>query len=177
MCVRRNAQHRELKLSKFTRFALITAVMAAVPTGGPTGCLVSYLPLLSQIKQSHEESLESHTGRPQGETQTTSLALGANREGKNKVEGKASRIQSSRIGSELVCARRDVQHRELKLPKSTRFVCVCVCVCVSIFIKLPITTQSGPVILVILCHSHCPTGGSMILVTKTCVCVYLLNCT
>ena len=31
---------------------------------------------------------------------------------------------------------------------------VCVCVCVSVFIKLHITTQSGPVILVILCHSH-----------------------
>ena len=34
------------------------------------------------------------------------------------------------------------------------FVCVCVCVCVCVFIKLHITTQSGPVILVILCHSH-----------------------
>ena len=32
--------------------------------------------------------------------------------------------------------------------------CVCVCVCVCVFIKLHITTQSGPVILVILCHSH-----------------------
>ena len=32
----------------------------------------------------------------------------------------------------------------------TEIVCVCVCV----FIKLHITTQSGPVILVILCHSH-----------------------
>ena len=32
------------------------------------------------------------------------------------------------------------------------FVCVRVCVCV--FIKLRITDQSGPVILVILCHSH-----------------------
>ena len=31
---------------------------------------------------------------------------------------------------------------------------VCVCVCVYIFIKLHITAQSGPVILVILCHSH-----------------------
>ena len=30
----------------------------------------------------------------------------------------------------------------------------CVCVCVCVFIKLHITTQSGPVILVILCHSH-----------------------
>ena len=34
------------------------------------------------------------------------------------------------------------------------YVCVCVCVCVCVFIKLHITTQSGPVILVILCHSH-----------------------
>ena len=29
-----------------------------------------------------------------------------------------------------------------------------VCVCVCVFIKLHITAQSGPVILVILCHSH-----------------------
>ena len=35
-----------------------------------------------------------------------------------------------------------------------RGVCVCVCVCVCVFIKLHITAQSGPVILVILCHSH-----------------------
>ena len=28
------------------------------------------------------------------------------------------------------------------------------CLCVCVFIKLHITTQSGPVILVILCHSH-----------------------
>ena len=34
--------------------------------------------------------------------------------------------------------------------REVEFVCVCVCV----FIKLHITTQSGPVILVILCHSH-----------------------
>ena len=33
-------------------------------------------------------------------------------------------------------------------------VCVCICVCVCVFIKLHTTTQSGPVILVILCHSH-----------------------
>ena len=32
--------------------------------------------------------------------------------------------------------------------------CVCVCACVCVFIKLHITAQSGPVILVILCHSH-----------------------
>ena len=29
-----------------------------------------------------------------------------------------------------------------------------VCVCLSVFVKLHITPQSGPVILVILCHSH-----------------------
>ena len=45
------------------------------------------------------------------------------------------------------------------------YMCVCVCVCVCVFIKLHITAQSGPVILVILCHSH------------VCLCVYLLNCT
>ena len=33
-------------------------------------------------------------------------------------------------------------------------VCACVCVCVRVFIKLHVTAQSGPVILVILCHSH-----------------------
>ena len=46
-------------------------------------------------------------------------------------------------------------------------VCVraCVRVCVCVFIKLHITAQSGPVILVILCH------------VCVCVCVYLLSCT
>ena len=37
------------------------------------------------------------------------------------------------------------------------YVCimyVCMYVCMYVFIKLHITTQSGPVILVILCHSH-----------------------
>ena len=29
-----------------------------------------------------------------------------------------------------------------------------ICMCVCVFIKLHITAQSGPVILVILCHSH-----------------------
>ena len=33
-------------------------------------------------------------------------------------------------------------------------LCVCVCVCVCVFIKLHITAQSGPVILVILRYSH-----------------------
>ena len=31
---------------------------------------------------------------------------------------------------------------------------VCMYACMYVFIKLHITTQSGPVILVILCHSH-----------------------
>ena len=90
VCVRRNAQHRELKLLKFTRFALITAIMAAVPTGGPTGCLVIILPSCPRSNQTvtriiTRELNTSH--RVRGETQTTSLALGANREGKEKVKG------------------------------------------------------------------------------------------
>ena len=96
MCVRRNVQHRELKLSKSPRFALVTVVMVAVLTG----CVVSP-PLFSQEMQSHEKSPTSH--RAQGVPPTVSLALGANRKGKGRVKGKASRIQSSRIGSARVC--------------------------------------------------------------------------
>ena len=40
-------------------------------------------------------------------------------------------------------------------------VCVYVCVCVCVFIKLHITAQSGPVILVILCHSHSSSQGEI----------------
>ena len=45
-------------------------------------------------------------------------------------------------------------------------VCVCVCVyllnvCVCVFIELHITTQSGPVILVIICHSHRSSQGGI----------------
>ena len=42
-------------------------------------------------------------------------------------------------------------------PRLRARACVCVCVCV--FIKLHITAQSGPVILVILCHSHWSSQG------------------
>ena len=41
-----------------------------------------------------------------------------------------------------------------KTSDQTRNVCMYVCMYVCIFIKLNITAQSGPVILVILCHSH-----------------------
>ena len=47
-------------------------------------------------------------------------------------------------------------------------VSLSLCVCVYIFIKLCITAQSGPVILVIVCHSHWSSQGrSMILITKS----------
>ena len=115
--VRQNAHHRELKPLDSARFVLITVVMVAVSTCGPIGYPVSPPTLLSQNKQSQEKSSTSQKVR--GETQTTSLALGANREGRERVKGKASRIQSSRIGSALVCVRRNVPHRELKLPEST----------------------------------------------------------
>ena len=120
MCVHRNVHLREIKFPKSTRFAFITAVMLAVTTGGPTGCPISPSPLFSQNIQSHEESPESY--RAQGVPPTIGLALGVNREGKERVKGKASRIQSSQIRSALVCARRNAQRRELKLPGSKQFV-------------------------------------------------------
>ena len=92
--------------------------MVAVSTCGPTG--VSPPPLSSQNIQSHEKSPTS--SRARGEVPTISLALGTNSEGKERVKGKASRIQSSRIGSALVCVRRNAQHHELKLLGYTRFV-------------------------------------------------------
>ena len=118
VCVRRNVHHRELKLSKSTRFALVTVVMVAVPTG----CVVSPPPLFSQNMQSHEKSPTSH--RAQGVPPTVSLALGANRKGKGRVKGKASRIQSSQIGSALVCVRRKsfcCTHRLRSKSSSTSF--------------------------------------------------------
>ena len=39
-------------------------------------------------------------------------------------------------------------------PSHSMPLAVCMYVCMYVFIKLHITTQSGPVILVILCHSH-----------------------
>ena len=100
----------------------VAVVMAAVLTSGPTGCLliVSTPPLQSQNVQSREKAPASHGAR--GETPTMSFVPGANREGKKRFKGKASRIQSSRIGSVLVCVRRNAQLRELKLLESTRFV-------------------------------------------------------
>ena len=100
----------------------VAVVMAAVLTSGPTGCLliVSTPPLQSQNVQSREKAPASHGTR--GETPTMSFVPGANREGKERVKGKASRIQSSRIGSVLVCVRRNAQLREVKLLESTRFV-------------------------------------------------------
>ena len=80
VCVRRNVQHLELKLSKSTRFVLVTVVMVAVPTG----CVVSPPPLFSQNMQSHEKPPTSH--RAQGVPPTVSLALGANRKGKGRVK-------------------------------------------------------------------------------------------
>ena len=140
MCVRRKVQHRELKLSKSTRFALVTVVMVAVPTG----CVVSSPPLFSQNIQSNEKSPTNH--RAQGVPPTVSLALGANREGKGRVKGKASRIQSSRIGSALACVRRNAQHPELNFP-STRNLC-------SILFKRLLCPLVGPPAQVLL--PSCP---------------------
>ena len=100
----------------------VAVVMVAVLTSGRTGCLliVSTPPLQSQNVQSREKAPASHGAR--GETPTMSFLPGANREGKERVKGKASQIQSSRIGSVLVFVRRNAQLRELKLLEPIRFV-------------------------------------------------------
>ena len=107
VCVHRNVQHRELNLYESTSFMPVAVVMAAYLTSGPTGCLliVSTPPLQSQNVQSREKAPASHGIR--GETLTMSFVPGANREGKKRFKGKASRIQRSRIGSVLVCVRRN----------------------------------------------------------------------
>ena len=100
----------------------VAVVMAAVLTSGPTGCLLiaSTPSLHSQNVQSREKAPASHGA--QGETPTMSFVPGANLEGKERVKGKASRIQNSPKGSVLVFVRRNAQLRELKLLESTRFV-------------------------------------------------------
>ena len=51
--------------------------------------------------------------------------------------------------------------------------CVCVCVCVlCVIIKLHITAQSGPVILVILCHSHQSSKRGTCVCVRARVCIY-----
>ena len=52
--------------------------------------------------------------------QAMSLALGANRQDKGRVNNEVSRIQLSRIESALVYVRRSAQYRELKLPDFTQ---------------------------------------------------------
>ena len=87
VCVRRNAQHLELRLLESTRYMLNIVLMVAVSTCGLTGCPASPPPLSPQNIQSHEKSPINQRAR--GETQTISLALGANPEGKERVAGKA----------------------------------------------------------------------------------------
>ena len=99
MCVRRNAQHRDLQLPKSTRFVLFTVVVVAVSTNGPV-YLVGSTPLSSQTIQSHEKCPASH--KVLNETSTMSSAVCANCEGKERVREKGSRIQSSRTGSALM---------------------------------------------------------------------------
>ena len=51
------------------------------------------------------------------------------------------------------------------------YVCMYVCMYAIIFIKLHITAQSGPVILVILCHLQDPPKGCMYVVVVVVVVV------
>ena len=56
------------------------------------------------------------------------------------------------IGADARVDDGDVEEKSLIL--ESRVVVEEMYVCMYVFIKLHITTQSGPVILVILCHSH-----------------------
>ena len=61
-----------------------------------------------------------------------------------------------------------IRHTSAKSGRHCSHSKMCVCVCVCVFIELHITAQSGPVILVILCHSlDPPKGGSMMTYYKT----------
>ena len=118
----------------------VAVVVAGVITSGPTCCLliISTPPLQSQNVQSRKKKTAGLEAR--GETPTMSFVPGANREGKKRFKCKASRIQSSRIGSVLVCVRRNGQRRELKLLESTRFV-------LSTVVMIAVSTD-GPTCLV-----------------------------
>ena len=62
-----------------------------------------------------------------------------------------------KIGADARVDDGDVEEKSLILESGVvveECPCVRVCVSVCVFIKLHITTQSGPVILVIICHSH-----------------------
>ena len=83
---------------------------------------VAYQVLLPYSFKTYSLTKTPASYRARGETPTMSFALGVNHEGKKIVGGKASRIQSSRIGSALVFVRRNAQPCDLKLPESTRFV-------------------------------------------------------
>ena len=109
--------------------------------------LADFLFLRKKIPASH---------RTRGGTPAVSLALGANREGKERVEGKTNRVPSSRIGSALVCVRRNVQHSKLKLPKSTRFALI-----TAVMVAVPTGGPTGclvsppPLFSLCVCVLHC----------------------
>ena len=69
---------------------------------------------------------------------------------KNERHGKPGNLFSLDLGSIGWVSMKEIY----KYSWGCGTVHTCVCVCVCVFIKLHITTQSGPVILVILCHSH-----------------------
>ena len=59
------------------------------------------------------------------------------------------RMSNSRLVSQCVC-----WSHKTPIDRNSWYAVCFVCVCVCVFIKLHITAQSGPVILVILYQSH-----------------------
>ena len=68
---------------------------------------------------------------------------------RRKIMWRTSKVTSS-VGGLLADVLKQLECCTYQIDPARRVVTVCVCV----FIKLHITAQSGPVILVILCHSH-----------------------
>ena len=97
---------------------MLITVVVTVPVSlkGHISCLVSSSPLSSRNIQAHEKPPTCHMG----------LALSANHEGKERVRGKASRMQSIRIGFGLVCVRQSTEYHALKLPDPTQSVLITV---------------------------------------------------
>ena len=66
----------------------------------------------------------------------------------------ATRVDPPKGGSMILVTKTSDPTQQRGHTLSTCTNLVCMYVCMYVFIKLHLTTQSGPVILVILCHSH-----------------------
>ena len=123
VCVRWNARNHDLKLPESMRFVAVSVVMVAAFRNVNIGYLVSPSLLSPQNIQSHE----TFPASPGPGVKQKLLVLRWARTVRARRESSVkSRIQSTRIGSALVCLRRNATHLELSVPDYTRFVVITV---------------------------------------------------